>query len=116
EEPLEALLWRGVEWLMAPFGLLAVVPALLVGVVAGRRDLLGDVASRRRPLLAAAVVGVAVGWLGGLPMALATGGAVALPAESEAGFSGLHVLRGVACGRGYAALAGGVCAPRALVP
>lgn len=115
EEPLEALLWRGVEWLMTPFGLLAVVPALLVGVVAGRRDLLGDVASRRRPLLAAAVVGVAVGWLGGLPMALATGGAVALPAGSEAWFSGLHVLSGVACGLGYAALAGWLCTHGRLV-
>lgn len=112
DEPLVAALWRGVEWLMAPFGLLAVVPALLVGVVAGRRDLLGDVEARRRSLLVVAAAGIAVGWLGGLPMALATGGAARLPDGSELWLSSLHILSGVACGIGCAALAGWLCSYR----
>ncbi len=109
EEPLSAALWRSIEWLMAPFGLLAVAAALLVGVVAGRRDLLSDVMSRRRSLGLATFVGIAIGWLGGLPMALATAHLVQLPPGSELWFSTLHIFSGVSCGLGYAALAGWLC-------
>jgi len=109
EEPLGAAMWRGVEWLMAPFGLLAVLSALLLGVVAGRRNLLADVMSRRRSLGLAAFVGISAGWLGGLPMALATAHVLQLPAGSELWFSTLHIATGVPCGLGYAALAGWLC-------
>ncbi|GAB2615945.1 DUF418 domain-containing protein [Pseudactinotalea suaedae] len=109
EEPFGAALWRGAEWLMAPFGLLAVVAALLLGVVAGRRDLLADVMSRRRGLGLVALVGISIGWLGGLPMALATAHLVVLPPGSELWLSTLHIATGVPCGLGYAALAGWLC-------
>lgn len=106
EEPVAATMWRGLEWLMAPFGLLAVISALLVGVLAGRRDLLTEVTARRRSLGRVAGVGILLGWLGGLPMALATAHVVSLPAGSEVAFSTLHILTGVPAGLGYAALAG----------
>lgn len=109
DEPLVAMVWRGVEWLMAPFGLLAVIPALLVGLVAGRRDMLTAVMARRRRLGLVAISGIAIGWLGGLPMALATAHILELPAGSEVAFSALHILTGVPAGLGAAALAGWLC-------
>jgi uncharacterized protein len=102
QDPLEALALRPVEWLMTPIGMLGVATAALVGVWAGRRELLSvpDAVVRR-----AAVWGPLAGVLGGLPVGLAAGGfaAVTDPVAVMA-LNAVHVVTGIAGGLGYAAL------------
>lgn len=103
-DPLEAGLWRMVEWLMAPFGLLAALSALLVGAWAARHRIL-EHPERHLPLLRrTALVGVTVGILGGAGMGLVAAQLIAPPRALLIGFSWLHILSGVFAGLGYAAL------------
>ena len=79
---------------------------ILLGWLAARRRILDEPWRHRRLLRRTAVVGIAIGWLGGLPEALAILGAYELPAAAPWMLTGWNTLSGVACGLGYAALFG----------
>ena len=59
-----------------------------------------------RLLRRTAVIGIAIGWRGGAPEALAILGLYELPAAAPWMLTGLTSLTGIACGIGYAALFG----------
>ena len=104
EDPGFAALWRLVEWLMNPVGMLAVVSAVLVGIWAGRRRILETPADHRTLLVRTAALGLPLGALGGLGMALATVGLWTPPQPALILLSWLHIVSGVLCGFGYVAL------------
>ena len=103
-DPLEAAGWRLVEWVMGPFGLLAVVSAMLVGVWAGRHRILEQPDQHRQLLTRTTVIGIIVGVLGGVGSTLVGAGLWSPPAALAAALAWLHVVSGVFCGLGYAAL------------
>jgi uncharacterized protein len=105
-DPTEAAAFRMLEWLMTPVGMLGVVPAMLIGVVAGRHRVLEQLIGRRRMLGRVAAVGIGVGWLGGLPMGLATAHVWQPDSTALVLASVLHVGSGILCGIGYAAAVG----------
>ncbi|AXK47239.1 DUF418 domain-containing protein [Brachybacterium saurashtrense] len=105
---LPSMLYRLGLWLVTlPFAALLGAPLpILLGWLAARRRIL-DEPWRHVPLLRrTAVIGIGIGWLGGLPEALAILGVYALPASAPWMLTGLSSLTGVACGLGYAALFG----------
>lgn len=85
------------------FGL-AVPTAILFGFWAARRRFLEDPGHHLRALRWTAVVGVTVGWLGGLPLALQQVGVLGLAPLQEQMLSMPHMLTGLFCGVGYVAL------------
>ncbi|MFC4560647.1 DUF418 domain-containing protein [Nocardiopsis mangrovi] len=97
---------RLVSWpVTVPLFLLTAVLPFLVGVWAGRRRLLDEPARHTGLLVKTALIGVAVGALGGLPQALTAIGAWAEPPIAASLAMGwLHTLSGYAGGFGYAAL------------
>ncbi|GII01600.1 DUF418 domain-containing protein [Planobispora takensis] len=102
EDPLTALALRPIEWVMTPVGMTGVFTAGLVGLWAGRRELLAvpDGLVRR-----AAVWGPVIGVLGGLPVGLtATGFLAAGDPVTVMALNAVHVVSGIAAGLGYAAL------------
>jgi uncharacterized protein len=110
-DPVEALLWRVPEWVMGMLGMLGVVPATLVGIWAGRHNLLALPTPYRRQLARLGLVGALVGVVGGMPSAAALVGLIPLDAGSAAMVISVgHVITGVAGGIGYAALIGWMCA------
>lgn len=107
----EALAWRPLEWVMGMAGMLGVIPAALVGIWAGRRDLVADPASHRSLLTRLGVCGIAVGVLGGTPAAAIACGLVTVePGPIPVVLSTLHVATGVIGGIGGAALVALACA------
>ncbi|MBB5958560.1 putative membrane protein YeiB [Saccharothrix tamanrassetensis] len=83
--------------------------AMLLGFVAARRRVLEEPHNHLRLLRWTAVLGVTIGWLGGLPAALANLGYLDLPAEalSDSGvLNQLQVGTGLAAGLGYVAIFG----------
>lgn len=108
-DPLLAVGDRLVEWLFAALVAQAFIPlpaAVIVGVWAARRRLLDEPERHRRLLARTAAAGLALGALGGLPMALVTASLWTVPAWASALASALHTATGYAGGVGYAALAG----------
>lgn len=84
-------------------------PELLLGFWAARRGVLDDPGRHRRLLRWVAGVGVPVGWLGGLPLALAHAGWWQVPPEAigtDGAFSTLADFTGLFGGLGYVALFG----------
>src|SRR5262249_10842749 len=82
------------------------VPAVLLGVWAARRLLLDEPARHRQFLVRAAVIGMGLAALGGLPWALVRA-SWWQPAEAVALLAGgAHTFSGYAGGVGYAAIAG----------
>ncbi|ASR34537.1 hypothetical protein BAY61_05515 [Prauserella marina] len=104
-DPFEALALRPLEWLMTPLGMLGVGSAALIGVWAARRGVLDEPRNHRALLRRTAVTGLALGVVGGLPMALAVGG-FWHPGGAYWLASAAHAVSGVAAGIGYGALAG----------
>ncbi|MBB6175185.1 putative membrane protein YeiB [Nocardiopsis mwathae] len=107
-DPLAAPLLRLQEW---PMGVLeglvmAVLPAMLLGVVAARHRLLEDPARHRRTLRTVAGVGFAVSLLGGLPAALAAAGVIGAGPSAEMWMFVLHRVTGLGGGLAFAALFG----------
>jgi uncharacterized protein len=106
-DPVDAALARVLEWLLLGvlFGL-GVFGMVAFGVWAARRGYLDDPSRFRALLRRVAVLGIVVGALGGLPLALIAAGSppaapgLAMPAGA------LHALSGYAGGLGYAALFG----------
>nr|BFE85448.1 hypothetical protein GCM10020093_080490 [Planobispora longispora] len=102
EDPLTAMALRPIEWVMTPVGMTGVVTAGLVGVWAGRRELL---AVPDRLVRRAAVWGPLAGTLGGLPVGLtATGFLTVDDPVTVMAFNAVHTVSGIAAGLGYAAL------------
>ncbi|MFC4062606.1 DUF418 domain-containing protein [Planomonospora corallina] len=102
EDPLTALALRPVEWVLTPVGMTGVLTAALVGVWAGRRELLTvpDGLVRR-----AAVLGPLAGALGGLPLGLAAAGFLDVGGSAAVmALNAVHTVSGIAAGLGYAAL------------
>ncbi|MGY5765656.1 DUF418 domain-containing protein [Brachybacterium sp. DNPG3] len=95
-------------WLVAlPAAALMGAPLpILLGWLAARRRILDEPWRHVRLLRRTAIAGITIGWLGGLPEALALLGVFALPAEAPWMLTGLTSFTGVACGIGYAALFG----------
>jgi uncharacterized protein len=109
-DPLTAALDRMLLWPLIVLGQglfgLAVPVAMLLGVWAARRRVLERPAEHRRLLWPAAVVGVAVGWLGGLPHALAHVGVLPELDTVVWAFTAVQMVTGLACGIGYVAVFG----------
>ncbi|MGH3488045.1 MAG: DUF418 domain-containing protein, partial [Actinopolymorphaceae bacterium] len=107
-DPWEATILRLVEWLAAtPFTALVVLLPMVLGLWAGRRRILEE--PERHPVLLrrAAVAGLTLALIGGLPLDLVVAGA--LPSSTPTinlVYGALHTLTGVAGGLGYAALVG----------
>jgi uncharacterized membrane protein YeiB len=101
---------RLAEWglglLTAPFLGIGVLAPALLGVLAGRRRLLDEPGAHRRLLRRVALVGIAVGVVGGVPLALTSTGAWRLGPAADAAVGAVHGLTGLAGALGYAALAG----------
>lgn len=101
----DSILPRILFWLPATVGQgvvgLIVPVSILVAIVCARHRVLESPA-RHRPLLArAAIIGIAVGWLGGVPSLLVQAGAWDIPDWST---SGIHSVTGLFGGLGYAAV------------
>lgn len=108
-DPLLAAGRRVTEWsaLTVIFPVLGLLPALLLGVWAARRRLLDEPERCRRVLRRAAVLGVALAVLGGLPLALMANSWWPQPSLTALLLAGAaHALTGYAGGVGYAAIAG----------
>lgn len=101
--PLEAMGWRIVEWLMTPFGLLSVAAGVLLGMWAGRRDVLGRPGAHVDLLRLVAVNGIAIGIAGGIGMALAVVRVWQPPGLMLPLLSWIHILTGTLGGLGYLA-------------
>lgn len=110
ESLLGAALARMMLWsfLVLGQGLLgmAVPVAILLGFWAARRRILEEPWNHRRLLWITAVGGIAIGWAGGLPHALAHVGVLGGLEQVMWVFSGLQLITGLACGLGYVALFG----------
>ena len=105
---LVSVLHRLGLWLMTlPFAALMGAPLpILLGWIAARRRILDEPWRHVRLLRRTAIGGIAIGWLGGLPEALALLGAYELPAAAPWMLTGISSVTGIACGIGYAALFG----------
>lgn len=109
-DPLTAALDRMLLWPFIVLGQglfgIAVPVAMLLGVWAARRRVLERPAEHRRLLWPAAVTGVAVGWLGGLPHALAHVGVLPELGTVVWAFTAVQMVTGLVCGIGYVAVFG----------
>ncbi|WJV47981.1 DUF418 domain-containing protein [Streptomyces flavofungini] len=79
----------------------------LLGFWAARRRILEEPGKHLKLLRGTAVIGIAIGWLGGLPAALAHVGALDVPPDAESETGALTALRdvtGSAAGLGYVAV------------
>ncbi|GLI30422.1 MULTISPECIES: DUF418 domain-containing protein [Brachybacterium] len=105
---LVSVLYRLGLWAVSlPFAALMGAPLpILLGWLAARRRILDEPWRHVRLLRRTAVIGIAIGWLGGVPEALAILGLYELPAAAPWMLTGLTSLTGIACGIGYAALFG----------
>lgn len=84
-----------------------VVPVcILLGWLAARRRVLDNPAEHRKTLIRIAAIGIPIGWLGGVPSALAHTGMIDLPEAAGLMFFGLAQFTGIFCGIGYAAVFG----------
>jgi uncharacterized protein len=108
-DPLYAAAIRVAQWVQGSIigSMFMLVPAVLLGVWAARRRLLDDPERHQQFLRRAAVLGIGIAAIGGLPWALVratwwrpSSEAVALLA------GGAHTFSGYAGGVGYAAIAG----------
>jgi uncharacterized membrane protein YeiB len=105
---LGAALGRVLFWPLVTVGqglLGLVVPAaILLGYWAARRRILEEPGSHLGLLRWTAVLGIGVGWLGGLPSALTQIGVWDLSPAQASMLAMPHMLTGLACGLGYVAL------------
>ncbi|MFD6952191.1 hypothetical protein A6A08_10205 [Nocardiopsis sp. TSRI0078] len=83
---------------------LAVPTAILLGYWAARHRILEEPGNNLVLLRRTAVVGITVGWLGGLPSALAQVGVWGLSPTQMSMLSMPHMVTGLACGLGYVSL------------
>lgn len=108
EPYLPSVLYRLSLWAaMTPIAAITTAPLpILLGWLAARRRILDEPWRHVGLLRRIAVVGIGIGWLGGVPEALAVAGVMPLPAAAPWMLTALTSLAGVACGAGYAAAFG----------
>ena len=85
------------------------MPQLVIAFLAARHRVLENPGDHLRLLRWTAVLGIAIGWAGGLPLALAHVGAIDVPSDAVAESGVLPVLAevtGIPCGLGYVAVFG----------
>ncbi|WP_283136661.1 DUF418 domain-containing protein [Rhizohabitans arisaemae] len=111
ENALTAAGTRMATWvfvaIVSPLPAFTAQAVLLLGFWAARRRILEEPGSHLPLLRRTAVLGIAVGWLGGLPQALAHIGVLDVPAGAVAldgPFAAIQATTGVAGGLGYVAL------------
>ncbi|MEU3169041.1 DUF418 domain-containing protein [Streptosporangium sp. NPDC006930] len=109
-DPLAAASGRLAFWPMVVVGqglLGLVVPvAIVLGFWAARRRILEQPGEHLSLLRRVAAVGIAIGWLGGLPHAAAVMGVLRIPEESMFVFEMSQTVTGLPAGLGYAAAFG----------
>ncbi|WP_436758774.1 DUF418 domain-containing protein [Streptosporangium sp. V21-05] len=109
-DPFAAALGRLAFWPMVVVGqglLGLVLPvAIVLGFWAARRRILERPGEHLPLLRRVAVVGIAIGWLGGLPHAAAVMGVLRIPEESMFVFEVSQSATGLPAGLGYAAVFG----------
>ncbi len=109
-DPLEALAWRPLEWLMTVPAMVGVGSAALAGMWAARLRILESPGAHLPLLRRVAGWGIAVAAAGGVPTALVVIGRWQPGDGTLLVVSGLHGVTGVAGGLGYAALTGLIAA------
>ncbi len=85
------------------------MPQLVIALLAARRRVLEEPGDHLRLLRWTAVLGIAIGWAGSLPLALAHVGAIDVPSNAVTETGVLRLLAevtGVPCGLGYVAVFG----------
>ena len=103
--PMRLLVWAILTPLQGVLSL--VVPiVILLAFWAGRREILERPAEHRRLLRRVAVIGIAIGWAGGLPNALDHVGVLPVPDQVAWVFSATQGLTGMCAGVGYVAAFG----------
>lgn len=103
---LMSVVGRLMMWVTAGVGqafFSAVPVCVLLGWLAARHQVLEDPGRHRRLLTRVAFIGIPVGWLGGVPGALAHLGVIELPSWT---FTGIGTVLGAVGALGYAALFG----------
>jgi len=107
---LASILPRLASWVLLVVGqgllMLAVPIMILLAFVAGRRQILEHPGEYLRLLRGLAAGGIAVGWLGGLPHALAHIGVWDVPDQTMWAFMAVQLATGMFGGLGYVALFG----------
>jgi uncharacterized membrane protein YeiB len=88
------------------FATLAIPVAFLLAVWAARRRILERPAAHRRLLRRTALIGISVGWLGGLAVALHHLGVTSVPERASWVYGQVQSTTGLFCGIGYVALFG----------
>ena len=105
---LSAAADRVAIWPLAAVGqgllTLTIPAAILLGFWAARRRILEEPGRNRKLLRRVAAVGIPVGWLGGLPLALAQIGVWDLAPMQGDMLAMPHMVTGLICGLGYIAL------------
>ncbi|MGF7036657.1 putative membrane protein YeiB [Paenibacillus mucilaginosus] len=112
---VDTMLTRLFYW--APYSLILlhqVIPAMALGIWAGRKKLLDHPERHRGLLLRTAAVGLALSTLGGIPLALLSSLYWNSPSEAATAIAGsIHTVTGYAGGIGWASLIGLIaCSPR----
>ena len=103
--PMRLLVWAILTPLQGVLSL--VVPiVMLLAFWAGRREILERPAEHRPLLRRVAVIGIAIGWAGGLPNALDHVGVLPVPDQVAWVFSATQGLTGMCAGVGYVAAFG----------
>lgn len=88
-------------------GVSLIIPTvMLLAFWAARRCILEEPGRHHRLLVEVAVVGIAIGWLGGLPHGLAHVGLIVVPDGVSWIFASTQATTGLFCGVGYVALFG----------
>ena len=105
------MMWLQIGLLQGFFS--AVPVAILLGWLAARHGVLDNPAAHRKLLTRVALIGIPVGWIGGLPSALSHVGVLELPGYV---FSGLDMLCGAIGALGYVALFGLIAARMQAAP
>ncbi|WP_221584867.1 DUF418 domain-containing protein [Microbacterium sp. G2-8] len=107
---LLSMLERGGFWFLLTIGQgvvgLVVPIMILVAFWAARRGILENPLEHVTLLRTVAIVGIGVGWLGGVPSMLTHVGVIDLPIHASWAFAGLSAATGAFAGVGYAALFG----------
>ncbi|MBB6345881.1 putative membrane protein YeiB [Nonomuraea muscovyensis] len=109
-DPLAAALARLTFWPVVSLGqgliALALPVAIVLGFWAARRQILEGPGEHLPLLRRVAIIGIAIGWLGGLPHAAAVMGWLTIPPESMFVFEVTQMATGLPAGLGYAAFFG----------
>jgi len=110
---LESMVERVSAWTaltLVQIAVLAVPLMMLIAIRAARRRVLEEPGAHLALLRRTAVMGITVGWLGGVPTAAQNADLLGIPSSLDWMFAGLHAATGLAGGLGYVAVFGLIAA------